>query len=80
MNTATRSLETHELEGDDALNALHRTGRGRLAKDSFQRFRTGTVGLSDHPVRLPPLHWSDHVRRAGPLRPFWIAEGWRRPP
>ena len=55
MNTATRSPETHKLEGDDALNALHRTGRGRLAKDSFQRFRTGTVALSDHPVRLPPL-------------------------
>jgi hypothetical protein len=40
MSTATRSPETHELEGDDALNALRRTGRGRLAKDSFQRFRT----------------------------------------
>jgi hypothetical protein len=47
MSTATRSPETHELEGDDALNALHRTGRGRLAKDSFQRFRTA------HSLRQP---------------------------
>ena len=30
MRTAIRVPETHELEGDDALNALHRTGRGRL--------------------------------------------------
>jgi len=40
MSTATRVPETHDLEGDDALNALRRTGWGRLAKDSFQRFRT----------------------------------------
>jgi uncharacterized BrkB/YihY/UPF0761 family membrane protein len=39
MSTATRVPETHQLEGDDALNALRRTGWGRLAKDSFQRFR-----------------------------------------
>jgi YihY family inner membrane protein len=39
MSTATRVPETHELEGDDALNALRRTGWGPLAKDSFQRFR-----------------------------------------
>ena len=32
--------EPHQLEGDDALNALHRRGRGRLARNSFQRFRT----------------------------------------
>jgi hypothetical protein len=30
MSTAIRVPETHELEGDDALNALQRTGRGRL--------------------------------------------------
>jgi YihY family inner membrane protein len=40
MSTATRVPETHQLEGDDALNALRRTGWGRLAQDSFQRFRT----------------------------------------
>jgi hypothetical protein len=40
MSTATRVPETHELEGDDALNTLHRTGRGGLATDSFQRFCT----------------------------------------
>jgi hypothetical protein len=28
MSTATRVPETHDLEGDDALNALHRRGRG----------------------------------------------------
>jgi uncharacterized BrkB/YihY/UPF0761 family membrane protein len=39
MSTATRVPETHQLEGDDALNALRRTGWGPLAKDSFQRFR-----------------------------------------
>jgi YihY family inner membrane protein len=39
MSTATRVPETRELEGDDALNALRRTGWGRLVKDSFQRFR-----------------------------------------
>ena len=47
MSTATRVPETHELEGDDALNALHRTGRARLAKDSFQRFRAA------HSLRQP---------------------------
>ena len=47
MSTATRVPETHELEGDDALNALHRRGRGRLAKNSFQRFRTA------HSLRQP---------------------------
>jgi hypothetical protein len=47
MSTATRSPETHELEDDDALNALHRRGQGRLAKDSFQRFRTA------HSLRQP---------------------------
>lgn len=30
MSTATRVTEALELEGDDALNALQRTGRGRL--------------------------------------------------
>jgi hypothetical protein len=40
LSTAIRVPETHELEGDDALNALRRRGRGRLAKDSFRRFRT----------------------------------------
>jgi hypothetical protein len=47
MCTATRVPETHELEGDDALNALHRTGGGRLATDSFQHFRTA------HSLRQP---------------------------
>jgi len=40
MSTATRVPETYQLEGDDALETLRRTGWGRLAKDSFQRFRT----------------------------------------
>jgi hypothetical protein len=47
MSTATRVPETHELEGNDALNALQRTGRGRLAKNSFQRFHTA------HSLRQP---------------------------
>jgi hypothetical protein len=46
-STATRVPETHELEGDDALNALRRTGWGRLAKDSFQRFRTADGFTND---------------------------------
>jgi len=40
MSTATRGPATHQLEGDDALNALRRRGQGREATDSFQRFRT----------------------------------------
>jgi YihY family inner membrane protein len=39
MSTATSVPETYELEGDDALRTLRLTGWGRLAKDSFQRFR-----------------------------------------
>jgi YihY family inner membrane protein len=39
MSTANPVPETHELEGDDALRTLRLTGWGRLAKDSFQRFR-----------------------------------------
>jgi YihY family inner membrane protein len=39
MSTATSVPETFELEGDDALRTLRRTGWGQLAKDSFRRFR-----------------------------------------
>ncbi len=39
MSTATLVPETYELEGDDALETLRRTGWGRLARDSFLRFR-----------------------------------------
>jgi len=39
MSTATPVPETYELEGDDALETLRRTGTARLVKDSFQRFR-----------------------------------------
>jgi YihY family inner membrane protein len=39
MSTATLVPETYELEGDDALRTLRRTGWGKLAKDSFKRFR-----------------------------------------
>jgi YihY family inner membrane protein len=39
MSTATSVPETYELEGDDALRTLRSTGWGRLAKDSFVRFR-----------------------------------------
>jgi YihY family inner membrane protein len=39
MSTATSVPETYELEGDDALRTLRRTGWAKLAKDSFQRFR-----------------------------------------
>jgi YihY family inner membrane protein len=39
MSTATLVPETYELEGDDALETLRRTGTWNLAKDSFQRFR-----------------------------------------
>ena len=56
MSTATRVPETHELGGDDALNALRRTGWGRLTKDSFQRFRTADGFTNDlhHPDRGGP--------------------------
>jgi YihY family inner membrane protein len=39
MSTASSVPETYELEGDDALRTLRRTGWAQLAKDSFQRFR-----------------------------------------
>jgi YihY family inner membrane protein len=39
MSTATSVPETHELEGDDALQTLRSTGWGRLLKDAFVRFR-----------------------------------------
>lgn len=39
MSTATLVPETYELEGDDALETLPRTGWWRLLKDSFRRFR-----------------------------------------
>ena len=39
MSTANSVPETYELEGDDALRTLRLTGWGKLAKDSFQRFR-----------------------------------------
>jgi YihY family inner membrane protein len=39
MSTATLVPETYELEGDDALETLRRTGWGKLLKDSFRRFR-----------------------------------------
>ncbi len=39
MSTATAVPETHELEGDDALETLRRTGTATLLKHSFQRFR-----------------------------------------
>jgi YihY family inner membrane protein len=39
MSTATSVPETYELEGDDALETLRRTGWARLAKDAFVRFR-----------------------------------------
>ena len=39
MSTATSVPETYELEGDDALQTLRNTGWGRLARDSFVRFR-----------------------------------------
>jgi YihY family inner membrane protein len=39
MSTATSVPETYELEGDDAVETLRRTGWGRLAKDAFLRFR-----------------------------------------
>jgi uncharacterized BrkB/YihY/UPF0761 family membrane protein len=46
MRTATPVPETHELDGDDARKTLRRTGWGRLAKDSFQRFRATDDGFS----------------------------------
>ena len=39
MSTATSVPETYELEGDDAVETLRRTGWARLAKDAFVRFR-----------------------------------------
>jgi len=39
MSTAASVPETYELEGDDALRTLRQAGWGRLAKDSFRRFR-----------------------------------------
>jgi len=39
MSTATAVPQTFELEGDDARGILKRTGRRRLLRDSFERFR-----------------------------------------
>jgi YihY family inner membrane protein len=39
MSTASRVPETYDLEGDDALETLRRTGWGQLARDCFLRFR-----------------------------------------
>jgi YihY family inner membrane protein len=39
MSTATLVPETYELDGDDALQTLRRTGWRQLVKDSFVRFR-----------------------------------------
>ena len=39
MSSAASVPQTYNLEGDDALKTLKRTGWGRLAKDSFLRFR-----------------------------------------
>ena len=39
MSTASLVPETYDLDGDDALQTLRRTGWGRLAKDCFLRFR-----------------------------------------
>jgi YihY family inner membrane protein len=39
MSTASAVTETDELEGDDAVATLRSCGWGRLAKDSFRRFR-----------------------------------------
>lgn len=39
MSTATAVPQTFELEGDDARETLRRTGRRRLLRDSFERFR-----------------------------------------
>ena len=39
MSTATPVPQTFELEGDDARATLKSTGRWRLARDSFERFR-----------------------------------------
>jgi hypothetical protein len=57
MSTATRSPETYELESDDALNALRRRDQGRLAKYSFQRFRTAHTACGTHGQRrrLPDI-------------------------
>ncbi len=41
MSTATTVPPTFDLEGDDARDTLKRVGRGRLARDSFERFREG---------------------------------------
>jgi YihY family inner membrane protein len=39
VSVANRVPETWELSGDDAWETLKRTGRWRLAKDAFKRFR-----------------------------------------
>jgi YihY family inner membrane protein len=39
MSTATAVPETYELEGDEALDTLRKTGLRQLAKDAFDRFR-----------------------------------------
>ena len=83
MSTAIRVPETHELEDDDALNALQRTGRGRLGWDSFQRFRAA------HSLRQPRTaeasgHWQARKRAelwtpataVAPRQPRWRVS-WR---
>ena len=39
MSTASQVPETYELDDDDARETLRSTGRARLAKDAFKRFR-----------------------------------------
>lgn len=39
MSTAAKVSETHDLEGDDAVETLRQTGLGELVRDAFARFR-----------------------------------------
>jgi hypothetical protein len=70
MSTATRVPETHELEGDDALNALRRTGWGAAGQ--------GLVPALPHRRRLQPTTYTtqigvDPVEPSGRGRPMLIS-------
>jgi hypothetical protein len=74
MRTATPVPETHELDGDDALKTVRRTGWGVLAKDSVQRFRTADGFSHTRAVAFqitftycpPPSPWSAWPRSCTP--------------
>jgi hypothetical protein len=62
MSTATRPPRPTSWRATTPWNALRRTGWGRLAKDSLQRFRTAD-GFSQRPT--PPRSGWTRLSRPG---------------